>query len=219
MSSNFRNALAGTRLYPLTDRHLSQLSQADQVLQLSEGGATLVQLRDKTSSPLEFYAEAEAAVRVARLHGLKVIINDRVDIALALMADGVHLGQDDMPPEPARRILGTAAIIGYSTHNIEQALIATKLPIDYIAIGPIFATSTKQTTNQPVGLEGLTRVRQAVGPIPLVAIGGITVENSPAVLEAGADALSVISDIWNPVGQAPANVRRFLTAQTLKSSL
>lgn len=212
MSSNFRDALAGTRLYPLTDRNLSKLSQADQVLQLSKGGATLVQLRDKTSSPLQFYAEAEAALRVARLHGLQVIINDRVDIALALKADGVHLGQDDMPPEAARRILGPDAIIGFSTHNLDQALGATKMPIDYVAIGPIFLTPTKETTNQPIGLDGLTRVREAVGTMPLVAIGGITVENSPAVLNAGADVIAVISDIWSPPGQAPTQLQRFLQA-------
>lgn len=210
MSSNFLDALAGTRLYPLTDRHRSALSLADQILQLSEGGASLVQLREKTGSPLEFYAEAEVALRVARLHGLKVIINDRVDIALALHADGVHLGQDDMPPAAARRILDPDAIIGFSTHDIGQALVATKMPIDYVAIGPIFATTTKETTNSPIGLEGLRLVRQVVGTIPLVAIGGITVENSRAVMAAGADVVAVISDIWSPVGQAPIQVQRFL---------
>ena len=93
MSSNFVAALAGTKLYPITDRTLSGLSHADQVAQLAEGGATLVQLRDKTSSPLEFYLEAEAAIRVARTCGTKILINDRVDVARTLNADGVHLGQ------------------------------------------------------------------------------------------------------------------------------
>lgn len=210
MSSNFLDALAGSRLYPVTDRILSALSHADQVLQLSEGGASLVQLRDKKVSPAEFYAQAEEALRIARERGLKIIINDRVDIALALNADGVHLGQDDLPPEAARRILGPDAIIGFSTHTPRQARVAAQMPIDYIAIGPIFATASKEASNSPVGIEGLRLVRQAVGKIPLVAIGGITVENCGSVLNAGADVVAVISDIWKPAGQARTQLRRFL---------
>jgi thiamine-phosphate pyrophosphorylase len=210
MSSIFLDALAGTRLYPLTDRSASGLSHADQLLQLSDSGASLVQLREKTASPLEFYAQADMALRIARERGLKVIINDRVDIALALKADGVHLGQDDLSPEAARRILGPQAIIGFSTHDTSQALAATQLPIDYIAIGPIFPTATKEQSNPPIGLEGLRLVRQALGTTPLVAIGGITFENSSSVLSAGADAVAVISDIWNPLGQAKTRIKRFL---------
>lgn len=210
MSSNFLDALAGSRLYPLTDRNLSGLSHADQLLQLSDGGATLVQLREKTVSPLEFYAQADTALRIAREWGLKVIINDRVDIALTLKADGVHLGQDDLPPDAARRLLGPNAIIGFSTHNPTQALAAMQMPIDYMAIGPIFPTATKERSMEPIGLEGLRLVRQAVGTTPLVAIGGITVENSWSVMNAGADALAVISGIWKPSGQAKIQIKRFL---------
>lgn len=213
MSSNFLDALAGSRLYPVTDRILSALSHADQVLQLSEGGASLVQLREKKVSPAEFYAQAEEALRIARERGLKVIVNDRVDIALALKADGVHLGQDDLPPQAARRILGPDAIIGFSTHNPRQARVAAQMPIDYIAIGPIFATASKEASNSPIGLDGLRLVRQAVGAIPLVAIGGITVENSGSVLNAGADVVAVISDIWKPAGQALTQLRRFLATR------
>ena len=197
-SANFLSALGGTRLYPLTDRRLSGLSHAEQVSQLSEGGATLVQLREKILSPFEFYTEAEAALRVARERGVKIIINDRVDIALALKADGVHLGQDDLPPEAARRILGPDAIIGFSTHDPGQARLAAQMPVDYIAIGPIFATATKEASDPPVGLEGLRIVRQTVGTIPLVAIGGITLENGQEVLDAGADAIAAVRDIWIP---------------------
>ena len=196
MSSNFLNALAGTRLYPLTDRALSGLSHAEQVLRLSKAGAKVVQLREKVLSPRDFYLEAEAALLVARARGIKVIINDRVDIAVALRADGVHLGQDDMPPEAARRLLGPDVIIGFSTHNLEQARHAAKLPVDYIALGPIFATSTKQSSNPPVGLSGLRDAREAIGAIPLVAIGGITFDNRDDVLGAGADATAIIRDIW-----------------------
>jgi thiamine-phosphate pyrophosphorylase len=210
MSSNFLNALGGTRLYPLTDRRLSGLSHAEQVSQLSEGGATVIQLREKSLSPLEFCGEAHEALRVARTRGIKIIINDRVDIALALNADGVHLGQDDMPPEAARRILGPDAIIGLSTHNLAQARLAREMPVDYVAIGPIFATLTKQASDSPVGLEGLRLARQAVGKLPLVAIGGITLENSLDVLTAGGDAFAVIRDIWIPAGQAAAKTKRLL---------
>lgn len=210
MSSNFLNALAGTRLYPLTDRRLSGLSHAEQVSQLSEAGATVLQLREKILSPLEFYREAEAALRVARERGVRIIINDRVDITLGLNADGVHLGQEDLPPEAARRLLGPEAIIGFSTHNLDQARLAAKMPVDYIAIGPIFATSTKATSDSAIGLEELRLVRQAVGTIPLAAIGGITLENSQDVVSAGADAIAVVSDIWIPTGQAASQTKRLL---------
>jgi thiamine-phosphate pyrophosphorylase len=211
MSSKFRTALAGSRLYPLTDQIISGLSHPEQVLQLRAAGASLVQLREKTASPAEFYQQANEALLAARSCGMKVIINDRVDIALALRADGVHLGQDDLPPGAARRLLGPDVIIGFSTHHLWQAEAATQMPIDYIAIGPIFSTQSKQAANLPVGLEGLRLVRRAVGVVPLVAIGGITLENSRSVLEAGADAVSVISSIWRPFGGAEARVREFLT--------
>ncbi len=209
MSSNFKEALSGTKLYPITDLNLSGLSHADQVLQLAEGGAKIVQLRDKSSSPKEFYEGAEAAVRVAHSHGLKVIINDRVDIALALKADGVHLGQDDLPPEAARHLLGPEAIIGFSTHTPAQARYATELPVDYIAVGPIFSTLTKGTAEPAVGVETLSLIQEIIGEIPLVAIGGITLENSKAVLAAGASAVAVIADLWSSSRPAVEQVRRY----------
>jgi thiamine-phosphate diphosphorylase len=181
------------KLYPITDSRLSGLSHAEQVRQLSAGGATFIQLREKHLAPREFYREAEEALLIARSSGVRLIINDRVDIALALKADGVHLGQDDLPPAAARELLGEQAIIGLSTHNIEQAREAARLPVDYIAIGPIFETKSKENPDAVVGLEGLRRVRQAVGEIPLVAIGGIKRENILETLRAGADAVAVIS--------------------------
>jgi thiamine-phosphate pyrophosphorylase len=181
------------KVYPITDRLLSGLSHAEQVACLSEGGAGLVQLREKHLSPREFYGEAEEALKTARAWGVRLVVNDRADIALALGAHGVHLGQDDMPPEAARALLGEEAIIGFSTHNVEQALAASQLPVDYIAIGPVFATSSKDNPDPVVGLEGVRRVRDVVGRLPLVAIGGITRENARAVLEAGADSVAVIS--------------------------
>lgn len=210
MSSIFLNALANTRLYPLTDRSLAGLSHAEQVSHLSDGGATLIQLREKILSPLQFYQEAAQALRVARQRGVKIIINDRVDIALALKADGVHLGQDDLPPQAARELLGPEAIIGFSTHTLKQALSAAKMPIDYIAIGPIFSSQTKQSSNLAVGLDGLGQIRQAVGEIPLVAIGGITIQNSDAVLNRGADAIAVIRELWTNSGSVVSPTEHLL---------
>lgn len=189
------------KLYPITDARLSGLSHAEQVRRLSAGGATLIQLREKHRSPREFYKEAEEALRVARSCGVRLIINDRVDLAHALAADGVHLGQNDLPPAQARELLGEHAIIGFSTHNVEQAKEATHLPVDYIAIGPIFETTSKDNPDPVIGLDGLRRIRQIVGEIPLVAIGGIGRENIREVLEAGADAVAVISLLLsNPSG-------------------
>lgn len=181
------------RVYPLTDVQMSGLSHAEQVRLLSEGGASLVQLREKHMPALEFFEQAKAAMAVGVKNGVKLIINDRVDLALAVGAHGVHLGQDDMPPEAARRLLGADAIIGCSTHTVEQALAALNLPVDYIAIGPVFQTSTKTDTSPVLGLDGLRAVRQATGKFPLVAIGGITQANASDAIEAGADSVAVIS--------------------------
>ena len=181
------------RVYPLTDVQLSGLSHAEQVRLLSRGGASLVQLREKQMQPKEFYEEAKAAVAVAVQCGVRLIINDRVDVALAVCANGVHLGQNDLSPEAARKLLGEQSIVGYSTHNVEQAIEASKLPIDYFAIGPIFATATKSDTAPVLGLEGLRAVRHAIGEFPLVAIGGITPANARDVIAAGADSVALIS--------------------------
>ena len=198
------------RVYPLTDVQLSGLSHAEQVRLLSEGGATLIQLREKQMAALEFYEQARAALAVAVRNGAQLIINDRVDVALAVGVHGVHLGQDDMPPEAARRLLGPEMIIGYSTHTVEQALAALELPVDYIATGPIFQTSTKTDTSPVLGLDGLHAVRQAVGKFPLVAIGGITQAKASEVIEAGADSVAVISAVLSDPHQISHAVRSLL---------
>lgn len=189
---------------------MSGLSHAEQVEQLSSGGATLVQLREKQMRAREFYEQAKAAVAVARRTGVTLIVNDRVDVALAANAHGVHLGQDDMPPDAARKLLGDEAIIGYSTHNIEQATKALTLPIDYVAIGPIFATSTKSDTSPVLGLDGLRAVRNAIGAVPLVAIGGISLANAREVIEAGADSVALISALLSD----PRNISQTIHALT-----
>ena len=180
-------------VYPITDVEIAGVSHAEQIVLLGDGGATFVQLREKKLPPIDFYHQAKTALAVAAERGVTVIINDRVDLALALQARGVHLGQDDLPPNAARKLLGNDAIIGYSTHNVAQAIAAATLPVDYIAIGPIFETGTKANPDPVVGLDGLRAVRKATGDMPLVAIGGITTANARAVIEAGADSVAVIS--------------------------
>lgn len=195
------------RLYPITDRRLSGLTHAEQVARLCEGGARLVQLREKHLPAREFYAEASEAVKVAREFGAVLIVNDRADVALAAGADGVHLGQDDMPAGAARALLGEGKFVGCSTHGVEQAIDAARLPVDYIAIGPVFDTSSKENPDPVVGLEGVRRVRAAVGKaVRLVAIGGVNAESAPSVLEAGADSVAVIGALVNT--PEPAEITR-----------
>lgn len=188
MRSSFRLP----RVYPITDTQISGLSHAEQVALLADGGATVVQLRDKHASAQDFYEQAKAALTVARARDVQLIINDRADIALALGADGVHLGQDDLPPAAARRLLGEDFVIGFSTHNLKQAIEALTWPVDYLAIGPIFPTSTKENPDPVVGLDGLRLVREAIGARPLVGIGGITRPNARAVISVGADSVALI---------------------------
>ena len=183
------------KVYPITDTYLSGLSHAEQVARLIEGGASLIQLRDKHAAPRDFYREAAAALQIAHDHNARLIINDRVDIALALKADGVHLGQADMPAAAARRLLGPDAIIGFSTHNPAQAKLATALPVDYLAFGPIFQTSTKENPDPVIGLPALRELGSGKGALPLVAIGGITLGNAVEALEAGADAVAMIAEL------------------------
>jgi thiamine-phosphate pyrophosphorylase len=199
-----------TKVYPITDKQVSGLSHAKQVARLCEGGATLIQLREKNLSPSEFFREAGEAMHIARSYGARVIINDRVDMVLALQADGVHLGQDDLPPEAARRLLGDHRVLGLSTHNVWQAREATRMPIDYIGIGPIFTTSSKANPDPVVGIEGLRQVRNAVGHIPLVAIGGITEVNASEVIAAGADAVAMISAIFSGPTDVPSRLRNLI---------
>ena len=181
------------RVYPLTDVVISGLSHAEQVKRLAAGGATIIQLREKTMAACDFYNEAKAAVEIARNTGIRLIINDRVDIALAVGADGVHLGQDDLPVESARALLGPSAIIGLSTHNLQQAEKARSLPVSYIALGPIFTTRTKSNPDPELGLSRLQQISKVMKSIPLVAIGGITPQNATDVIAAGADSVAQIS--------------------------
>jgi thiamine-phosphate pyrophosphorylase len=197
-------------VYPITDVRVSGLSHTEQVDRFIRGGATLIQLREKHAGAREFYQEAKSAVLRARHSGVRVIINDRVDIALAVQADGVHLGQSDIPVDAARRLLGEAAIIGFSTHNLEQAELARSMPVNYVAFGPIFETATKGNPDPVVGLNALRQVRSILASIPLVAIGGITIANAREVFAAGADAVAPIAGLLTDPTRITENMSQIL---------
>ncbi len=190
-------------LYAITDTGISGLSHVEQVERLLMGGARFIQLREKNLSPREFFPQAEKVLALAHAAGARIIINDRPDIAVALNADGVHLGQDDLPAAAARGLLGDGAIIGVSTHSFEQAVKASSEPVDYLAVGPIFSTRTKTNPEPVVGLEQLARIRSVLPQMPLVGIGGITLENAISVLEAGADSAAIIRALLEVPGKIP----------------
>lgn len=199
------------KLYPVTDARLSGLSHAEQVRRLAAGGADFIQLREKHADPRDFLREAAEAAAVARALGVLLVVNDRADIALACGARGLHLGQDDLDPAAARRVVGDDLLVGYSTHSVEQAIEAARLPVDYVAIGPVYGTRTKENPDPVVGLEGVARVRAAVDArLPLVAIGGINAENAPSVLAAGADSVAVVSALLASPGEIEQRTREFL---------
>ena len=161
--------------------------------ELAAAGITLLQYRNKRGNARQMLDEARA-LRARLGAGVKLIMNDRANLCLAAQYDGLHVGQDDLSPEAARRILGPALCLGVSTHNPEQLAEADKTSADYLAIGPVFATTSKANPDPVVGLEGVRRARELTRK-PLVVIGGITRANACSVIEAGADAVAVISDL------------------------
>jgi thiamine-phosphate diphosphorylase len=182
-------------LYLVTDRTLSRgRATADIVRAAVAGGVTCVQLREKNIPTREFIAEARLLKTILNLIGIPLIINDRLDVALAINADGVHLGQQDIDIADARRLAGSDLIIGISAESLADAIRAESQGADYIGISPIFATATKKDTATPLGLDSIRQIRAAVR-LPLVGIGGITVENAAAVITAGADGIAVVSAI------------------------
>ena len=179
------------RLYAVADGTFGDpvpLAQA-----LFNGGARLIQIRHKTASARTLIAEVTAALRFAP-EDARVIVNDRPDIARITGAAGVHLGQNDLPPSATRRVLTADQIIGFSTHNISQAIEADDAPVDYLAAGPVFATSTKADAAPALGLELLREICSKVRK-PVVAIGGITLESAQHVLDCGATSVAVIGDL------------------------
>jgi thiamine-phosphate pyrophosphorylase len=182
-------------LYFVTDRGLCGAKPlADVVLQAIRGGAVCVQLREKEVSTRFFIEEARRIKALVTDFGVPLIINDRLDVALAVGADGVHVGQDDMPYELARKLMGPKAIVGLSVETWEDVEQAQGLDCDYLGVSPVFATPTKTDTKEPWGLEGLARIR-AFSRHPLVGIGGLNAGNAEAVIRAGADSVAVVSAI------------------------
>jgi thiamine-phosphate pyrophosphorylase len=185
---------------------------ADLARAFLDGGATIIQLRAKRLPSAPFLDHADALVRAAEGYHAAIIVNDRVDIALLSRAVGVHVGQEDLPPAAARQLLGADATIGYSTHTVGQIEAAVREPVTYIAIGPIFGTHTKATGYDPVGLELVAQAARIARGMPVVAIGGITLETAPQVIAAGASAVAVISDLLateDPAGRVAAYLRAF----------
>jgi thiamine-phosphate pyrophosphorylase len=181
------------RLYMVTDQALScGRALQDVVAAAVQGGVTCVQLRDKQLSSADFLAQALALKALLAPRHIALVINDRVDIALACGAQGVHLGQSDMPVEDARRLLPPEVFIGWSVETMEDVARSAALPVDYLGVSPIFATPTKTDTKTPWGLLGLQQVRE-VTTLPLVAIGGLHAGNALDVLRAGADGLAMVS--------------------------
>lgn len=197
-------------IYPITDSTLAGIPIPEQVDRLIAGGATFIQIRDKWGPSKAFYEDAVRSVQIAREANVRIIVNDRADIAMMAGADGVHLGQTDLSPPRVRRLMGQNAIIGFSTHDLDQVEAALSLPVDYIAFGPIYATRTKAQADPAVGLELLRAARRIARGIPLVAIGGLRSENISAVFDAGADSAAVISALMSDPDRISARMRCLL---------
>jgi thiamine-phosphate pyrophosphorylase len=186
------------RLYAIVDpENTGGHDLIDLARAVASGGATLVQLRDKVSDTARMIETARALKAALAPFGVPLIVNDRVDVALAAEADGVHVGQEDMAVEDARRQLGPGPFIGLSVRTVEQAAAAPLALLDYVGIGGVYATTSKVSGRSPIGLDGLRRVVQAfrhrIGNFPACGIAGITAENAEAVIAAGADGVCVIS--------------------------
>jgi len=182
-------------IYLLTDPNLSSGRTHEEVVRESiAGGAKIIQLRDKIATTRKLIEIGKKLREITLKAGVIFIVNDRVDIALSVDADGVHLGEDDMPIAYARKILGEGKIIGISVDNVEKAKIAEAEGADYIALGPIFSTKTKINAGEPVGVEEIKKVKSIVR-LPVIAIGGINLQNIQLVAMAGADSVAVISAV------------------------
>ena len=194
-------------VYLVTDRGLCRNRPLqDVVLKAVQGGVSCVQLREKDLPTRDFIGEAMAVKKILVPFHVPLIINDRVDVALACGADGVHLGQQDMPYAMARKLMGDQAIIGLSVETWEDVEAVEKLDANYIGVSPVFATPTKTDTKEPWGLAGLQKIK-AFSRHALVAIGGINVANAQAVAEAGADCLAVVSAVCSADDPAAAAIK------------
>jgi len=184
-----------TDLYCITaEEHSLGRSNIEVVQQMIEAGVTLIQYREKDKKMKAKYQECQVIRKITKNAGVTFIVNDDIDLAMLVEADGVHIGQDDLPLAKVRQLVGDNMIIGISTHSPEEARQAVKDGADYIGVGPIFKTATKKDVCQPVGLEYLDYVVRHI-PIPFVAIGGIKVENLADVIKAGARCYALVTEI------------------------
>lgn len=182
-------------LYVIVDRQAAAGRPLDELArQALAGGATAIQLRDKLSDGRTLYREALALRELCRQAKVPLIINDRLDVALAVEADGVHLGQDDLPPEVVRRLLGPEKLVGVSADSVEQAQAAAAAGASYLGVGDLFGTRSKADAGAPIGLERLAEIARQVS-LPIVGVGGITRENAASVIAAGAKGIAVISAV------------------------
>ena len=185
------------KFYPILDPEIAARHGVDPVAaaeQMLEGGATILQFRHKGFFSREVFAQLERVAQLCRDAGALFVVNDRADLA-ALTNAALHLGQDDLTPSAARKVVGTKTLIGFSTHNERQLRAAAAEPANYLALGPIFGTSSKNNPDPVVGLDELGRMRPLTDR-PLVAIGGITRMNARSVLDAGADSVAIIGDLF-----------------------
>ncbi len=194
-------------LYLVTDRRLSQGRSLEYIVsEAIKGGVTMVQLREKDCSSLEFYEQAIKLKQILTTHKIPLIINDRLDIALACNADGIHIGQSDIPYKVARNILGYEKIIGLSVENMEQVLLSNDLDVDYIGISPVFSTPTKTDTAPPFGIDGIREVKK-ICRHQTVAIGGIHLDNAKEIYQAGANGIAVVSEIMSAKDPCEASIK------------
>ncbi len=209
-----RRALQLSRLYAIIDAAFFS-AEADPTralliyaANLLQGGVTLLQYRNKQGGARDQLLQARELCRISSGHAA-LVMNDRADLALAAGCDGVHVGQDDLSVEGVRRVVGQTLWVGLSTHNPEQLRAVSEADPDYVAVGPVFGTTSKQNPDPEVGLEGVRRARQLTAK-PLVAIGGITRANCRAVIDAGADSVAVISDLLSDPRKSAEEFLRIL---------
>jgi len=182
-------------LYVITDRRYLRGRALSQLVEAAlKGGATAVQLRNKEADTSSLIEEGLELVAITRKYNVPLIVNDRIDVAAEIDADGVHLGQEDASPEEARSILGMSKMIGISVHSVDQAKEAVEFPVDYLGVGSVYQSSTEN--REVIGIGGLERICRDVG-VPVVAVGGITVDRVEEVIAAGAAGIAVIAGIWD----------------------
>jgi thiamine-phosphate pyrophosphorylase len=196
------------RLYVILDAALITSSERDCALSLAEAGVRLLQYRNKSASARQYFDSSRELGEALRPRGVTFLVNDRPDVAFLAGASGVHVGQDDLEVEQARGVAGPDMLVGVSTHNLEQFGLAVESTADYIAVGPIFATSSKDNPDPVVGLDLVRKVR-AMTDKPIVGIGGVSLDRAKSVIEAGADSVAVISGILSAPNPSQS-ARRYL---------